>query len=212
MIDGKFDVVFRGQIIRNVDASEVKANLVTMFKSTPDAIEKLFSGNEVAVRKNLDYSTAMKYQSALRKAGALALIKEVESKEPSEPTIKASSSGRASFGTVDSSKPEANSDTTPIKKVDTSYDKENVSSSFNSGVGSSIQSKAPDGEANSSKIDEGAMSLAKVGAQIMPDKVYEKRNVDTSDMSLAAAGERIMPKKAPEVVAQPSIDHLKLED
>ena len=69
MIDGKFDVVFRGKIVRGLDESVVKSNLVTLFKSSPEAVDKLFNGSEVVVRKELDYATAMKYQSALKKAG-----------------------------------------------------------------------------------------------------------------------------------------------
>ena len=50
-----------------------------------------------------------------------------------------------------------------------------------------------------------------MGSQIMPDKIYEKRDVDTSDLSLANVGERILPAKVKENHPKPSIDHLSLE-
>ncbi|MCF6193855.1 MAG: hypothetical protein L3J46_05940 [Kangiellaceae bacterium] len=191
MIEGKFDLVFRGQTIKSLDVEEVKANLVSLFKTTPEAIEKLFTGNEVPVRRDLDYSTAMKYQSALKKAGALALIKEVESF--SESTPQQSSQGKASFGVVQSENPTAN-----VKPA--SYPKPPSSSTETIAVSTSRAS-----------ADGDSLTVAEVGTQLLPNKVYEKREIDTSELSLAASGERIMPAKAPDNTPPPSIDHLSLE-
>ena len=199
MIDGKFDLVFRGQTIKNMALGEVKINLVGLFKSSPEAVEKLFTGSEVAIKKSLDYATAMKYQSALKKAGALALIKEIESEDSATsqtPTLK---QGKANFGSAPpASDPAITSETEP-------------QTTQQQAVKTDERQRV---EANNTRdvSTEGDMSLAVVGASIMPDKVYEKRDVDTSDLSLAVAGERIMPKKPPEHYPEPSIDHLKLED
>jgi hypothetical protein len=197
MIDGKFDVIFRGQTMKNMPLDEVKANLVGLFKSSPEAVEKLFTGSEVAIKKSLDYTIAMKYQSALKKAGALALIKEVEA--PIQPATQASAThqGKANFG-VETPKPIADVKPQIAKSEVQPETKQPVEAS------ASLDDEATGGE--------GDMSLAAVGAAIMPDKVYEKREVDTSELSLAAAGERILPKKAPEHHPQPSIEHLKLEN
>ena len=176
MIDGKFDVVFRGQIVKNAELSEVKDSLVKLFKSSPGAVENLFSGEEVAIKKSLDYSTAMKYQSAIKKAGALALIKEVESENTN---------------TRQAAKTEAPQYSTPA-----------------------IPQASNNAQTEATDVSESTngLTLAEAGAQIMPDKIYAKHDVDTSALSLAAAGERIMPEREPEVVEQPSIEHLSLED
>ena len=198
MIDGKFNVVFRGQIVKSVEKQAVKENLAKLFKSTPEAMERLFTGEEVVIRKDLDYAGAMKYQSALRSAGALALIKEIEiESENAENAINSqsdapsshsapSTSGRANFGAKEeqSTTPSA---TEAVQEVTTT---------------------AQDQSENQDKSD---FSLAEVGAQIMPDKVYEKRDVDTSGLSLAQAGERILPPSEPESAPVVSIEHLKLE-
>lgn len=180
MIDGKFDLVFRGQTVKNVELSEVKANLVSLFKSSPDAIEKLFTGGEVTVRKALDYSTAMKYQSALKKAGALALIKEIEGQSATESVNAA-----------------ANTDQTGETQPQSSNEQISKPSETETNL-------ATDGESDS-------FTVAAPGTQILPDKVYEKRDVDTSDLSLAAAGERILPKTENKVPPPPSTEHLSLE-
>ncbi len=189
MIEGKFDLVFRGQTIKSVELDQVKANLAVLFKSSPEAIEKLFTGNEVPVRRGLDYTTAMKYQSALKKAGALALIKDVES-PANEPMAKPSSQGKATFDVSESPTSEGNAQ--PVARA---------ASVTHTPVEKIAESAEP----------KDSLTIADAGAQIMPNKVYEKREVDTSDLSLAAAGERIMPKKAPDNIPPPSIDHLRLE-
>ncbi len=190
MIDGKFDVVFRGQTIKNIPLEDVKTNLVGLFKSSPEAVEKLFGGSEVAIKKSLDYSTAMKYQSALKKAGALALIKEVESQHSPALQDSISNHGKADFGAkTKPSVAESESQAVVKSEINQSFEADNTQ------------------DASS----QGDMTLAAVGSAIMPGKVYKKREVDTSELSLAAAGERILPKKAEEHHPQPSIDHLKLE-
>ena len=122
MIDGKFNVVFRGQIVKNFEESQVKNNLVKLFKTTPEAIEKLFSGEPVPVRKNLSYADAMKYQSALKSAGALAFIQDVEEEkkqqaeqEPEEEPkqIVAAYSGKAKFGIDEENESAESEDNTP---------------------------------------------------------------------------------------------------
>ena len=184
MIEGKFDVVFRGQVVKNIELTQVKNNLVKLFKSSPEAVERLFGGKEVTIRKGLDYASAMKYQSALKAAGALALIKELNDQTEKEAQVK---TGQSS--SVTQSKPEV--------KVQAA---EKVSST------SATVASIPEEPVNPEEV-----SIAAVGAQILPPKVYQQREVDTSEYSLAEAGERILPEKAPEEFPQPSIDHLSLE-
>lgn len=202
MMEGQFDVVFRGQTIKNIPLPEVKTNLVRLFKSSPVAVEKLFNNGEVAIKKSLDYTTAMKYLSALKKAGALALIKEVETLAETTPTAK--SQGRASFGTTEQTQktPEVAQASKPAEKTVTKSNDSDKTIDSTTGNSNS---------ANVSTTEPDLMTIANVGASLLPAKVYEKRDVDTSDLSLAAAGERLLPKTAPESHPQPSIDHLSLE-
>ncbi len=184
MIDGNFDVIFRGQIVKGREINEVKNNLVSLFKSSLNAVEPLFSGADIKIKKSLDYSTAMKYQSALKQAGALAIISEVIVAQP-----------KANFMANDAP-----------KEVLEPQNSVNVSGESVGVVKESVNepSEAP------IAADSG-MTVAEVGSQIMPDKIYEKRDVDTSDLSLANVGERILPAKVKENHPKPSIDHLSLE-
>ena len=216
MIDGKFDVVFRGQIVKSFDIDTVKANLVKLFKSSPEAIERLFSGAETPIRKGLDYSAAMKYQAALKNAGALALIKELpsEAAEPAEPKLQASNTGKATFGAKEeqseqpatSSQP-ATQQAPPMAQAPSAATSQPVPEP--EPVSQTSQAATP---AATDESSEGELSVAEAGAQILPNKVYEKRDVDTSELSLANAGERILPEKPPEHHDEPNIDHLAITD
>jgi len=192
MIEGQFDVIFRGQTMKNFDIAEVKSNLTNLFKSSPEAVEKLFCGEEVVVKKSLDYTTAMKYQSALKKAGALALIKENEVKSPAVKTATAQVASNPFNQAEQSNQPiQSNQSREPIQTSTVEPNEQSQASADDSASG---------------------LTVAEVGAQILPNKVYEKREVDTSALSMAAVGERIMPKRPPEEHQQPSIDHLSLEN
>lgn len=210
MIDGKFDVVFRGQTIRNMDLNEVKGNLAKLFKSSAQAVEKLFTGEEVVVKRSLDYSTAMKYQSALKKAGALALIKEIEQVEP---VLASKSDGKAVFGAKTETQTPSESPLKSPSTQSTSHGLQteySVSTSEKSNSTSSAISNSPAVDLKDISADQ--VTLAEVGSQLLPDKIYEKREVDTSELSLAGVGERLMPPKAKENHPVPSIDHLSMEN
>jgi len=185
MIDGKFDVIFRGQIVKGRELNDVKNNLVSLFKSSLKAVEPLFSGADIKIKKSLDYTTAMKYQSALKQAGALAIISEV-----------VVTKSKANFMMPDDV-PENNSSSSGKAQITVETEQKPLPESVS--------------EADPLPTNDGTLTVAEVGSRLMPDKIYEKRDVDTSDLSLANVGERILPAKAKENHPKPSIDHLSLE-
>lgn len=71
-----FNVVFAGEIARGSDPVAVKANIARLFKANDAMIEKLFSGQRIAVKKAVDQATAMKYRAVMKQAGAIASIEE----------------------------------------------------------------------------------------------------------------------------------------
>lgn len=191
MSEEKFNVVFRGQIRKNFELHDVKQNLAQLFKSTPQAIENLFTGAEVTIRKSLDYPQAMKYQAALKNAGALALIQQAEEQPPTQQPAQQPSAEQPSENqqTANSQSESAlsNSESKSKPKTEPEPQAEQVS-------------------------DTDAFSVAPVGEQILPPKVYEKRQVDTSKLSMGEPGEKILPPQEKKKYPQPSIDHLSLEE
>jgi uncharacterized membrane protein YhaH (DUF805 family) len=69
-----FKIVFEGQLRNGVELQTAKLNLAHLFKSEVAAVEKLFSGNEVVLKRGLSQADAQVYLNALNDAGLEARI------------------------------------------------------------------------------------------------------------------------------------------
>lgn len=69
-----FAVVFSGKVVEGASVERVKGNLAKLFKVDVAKVERLFSGARVVLKKELDETTAKKYQMALAKAGAICVV------------------------------------------------------------------------------------------------------------------------------------------
>jgi len=70
LAERRFDIIFSGKLINGADILEVKESLRQLFKLDASAVEKLFAGNPVVIKTNIDRATASKYQQAIGQAGA----------------------------------------------------------------------------------------------------------------------------------------------
>lgn len=66
----RFDIIFEGNTVDGIAASEVKHNLQQLLAATETEMERLFSGQTIAIKENLDRQTATQLQQALIRAGA----------------------------------------------------------------------------------------------------------------------------------------------
>jgi len=73
-----YRVVFEGEILEGSQVQEVKRALAKLYNSGEDQIERFFSGKRLAVKKDVDYETAMKYVKAFERAGAVCRVEELE--------------------------------------------------------------------------------------------------------------------------------------
>lgn len=69
-----YKLVFEGKIVAEKNSEVVKKKLMSLFKSSPGDIERLFSNSPVVIKKGLDPPTALKYQKAIENSGALCRI------------------------------------------------------------------------------------------------------------------------------------------
>ncbi|MBN2104339.1 hypothetical protein JW835_09905 [bacterium] len=67
-------VVFKGKVLLGYDMEVVKKSLAERFKLSDLAVEQLFSGKPVTIKKNVKRQEAMKYREAFLKAGAICTI------------------------------------------------------------------------------------------------------------------------------------------
>lgn len=72
-----FEVAFLGQIAQGAELEQVQVAIGKMFKADAAKLAQLFSGKRIVIKKNIDQQTALKYQAAMQKAGALCEIKNL---------------------------------------------------------------------------------------------------------------------------------------
>ncbi|ERV77485.1 TPA: hypothetical protein SL686_004781 [Pseudomonas aeruginosa] len=77
----RFEIAFSGQLVAGARPEVVKANLAKLFQADAQRIELLFSGRRVVIKNNLDVASAEKYRSVLERAGAIAVVAEMEIEE-----------------------------------------------------------------------------------------------------------------------------------
>lgn len=69
-----FKIVFEGQLRNGVELQTAKLNLARLFKSEVTAVDKLFNGKPVALKRGLTQADAQVYLNALNDAGVEARI------------------------------------------------------------------------------------------------------------------------------------------
>ncbi len=83
---GKYSLVFDGTIVHGHSIEDVKNNLGKLLKIGEKEIERFFVSGSVTIKKDVDYKTALKFQKAFEKAGAVLNIKPVQSPEKTDTT------------------------------------------------------------------------------------------------------------------------------
>ena len=74
MSEPRYKIVFDGALQHGVDITTARLNLAELFKSDVAAIERLFNGSTVALKRDLSRSDAQTYLQALSKTGIDARI------------------------------------------------------------------------------------------------------------------------------------------
>lgn len=236
MIEGRFNIVFAGRLTPGKTEAEVKQNLARLFKTSVEQMERLFAGSEVTIKKNLEYAQAMKYQSALKQAGALVLIKKVETddspadqspqsevKPPLQPDQGAAPINAPSGNTV------APQDTVKAESPSESFDEdwsvadpgerlpeqekhspiaEPDLSSYSVGAPGEVLAESK--PKPKTEVDTSGLSLDDLGP-LPSAELPPVPEVDLSDLSVAPAGEKIptAPDDKPKV--NPDTSHLSLD-
>jgi uncharacterized membrane protein YhaH (DUF805 family) len=73
-----YKIVFEGNALPGFEPGTAKANLAGLFNTDPAAIDKLFTGRKVALKRNLPHADAQQYLDALLQAGVDARIEAEE--------------------------------------------------------------------------------------------------------------------------------------
>ncbi|TLM76714.1 hypothetical protein ACONUD_10285 [Microbulbifer harenosus] len=75
MSDSTYSVIFRGDLQPGYTVADVKANFARLFRLGPAAVDKLFSGRPLAIKKGLRQAQAEQLVATLAKLGAQSSLK-----------------------------------------------------------------------------------------------------------------------------------------
>ncbi|MEX1034083.1 MAG: hypothetical protein WDZ30_12030 [Cellvibrionaceae bacterium] len=113
MTEPLFDIVFRGDIVMGQNIQDVKGRLGQLFKVDAAKVEALFAGGVVALKRDLDKSTAEKYKAVLTKAGAQVQIRPAEGPKSAAPTPVPAARNQSVSTDAESSDPDSGTQAPP---------------------------------------------------------------------------------------------------
>lgn len=240
MADQQYDLFFNGQLLEGHFEDFVKADIKALFKANDAYVDRLFSGEDVAVKKAVDKTTAIKFQQAFKKAGAKLIVKVhspgAPATQPAKPAV--STETGPSFQTEEPIRsPKAETDQPKVAASSFATTEFELTQSSVAGENDSalIEHHQPDiqapaslptwdiaaaGEAlveaeeiESVSIDTSAFSLAETGSNLTEPNPFEEPApvIDTSAITVAEVGTTLDTLKADHPPVSVDISHLSVE-
>lgn len=98
MSGARFDISFDATLKPDADPEQTRARLADIFKLDAQGVARLFSGESIVVKRNIDAATAARYKRVFDEAGAvlnLVLLETTQDSEGTQTTVQ-QTSGAAS--------------------------------------------------------------------------------------------------------------------
>ena len=205
MTSPRYDIYFRGEIAEGQDLSVVKANLAKIFQADENKIASLFSGKACLLKKEIDKETALKYQTALKKAGAKIIIKTSQAQNATPtPQTTAKPSLKERLAAMEQSETE---------KPATPTEEEVPEGLYLVPVGGNLLKPSEQKEAETIEVDTSAINLR--DADYVPPEIDQPviAAPDISGISVADAGEDLLIEKSLEIdLPFPDISQLDIDE
>ena len=83
----RFQLMFRGEILDGQHKAVVKKRLAQLLNIDDDRVQRLFAGEPVVIKKDVDRATAARYQDEFKKAGARLRVTGDADASGEDPTI-----------------------------------------------------------------------------------------------------------------------------
>lgn len=178
----RFDVFFAGECIEGFDPAAVRDGLGRLFRADDNTLQRLFSGQRQRIKGGVDAAMAKRYEDAMRKAGALAIVLPVPG-----PT----SGGDASSGAQDAAKGSAEgaepADTPPPDSFDFDL--------APTGADMLREDERPQVDAQAPPTDH--LSVAQAGENLAPPEEAVASSVDAPDLEVAERGSPLSTAEPP---------------
>lgn len=207
MSDDKFDVVFKGELVRSFEPSVVKKNIGQLFKIGGEKLDALFSGKIIVLKRNLDFDSATKYRVAIKKAGARVDL------VPVEPIVDTSAAISSERKVVLAQSGEGVGQALQNAAYSEGSESEDEYTMTIAPAGSDILKASEREEVIVNEIDISSITLKQGGGDLLnteEKRLIEPLDVDLDSFALAEAGEDLLTAQERKTVVAPQIDTSEL--
>lgn len=184
-----YNIYFAGDIAEGESIGEVRRKVGALFNAREATLDKLFSGRKQLIKRNCSKDEALKYQTAMRRAGALATI-----------TVASDSAEATPHSYAAQSEP----DQPPRQPARAALSL--------APVGTEVLQPDERPRASRRDMDLSAFSLAAAGERPGAQELQAPPPPDTSHITVADAGEAIPGLAATVPPAAPDTSALTLAD
>lgn len=207
-----YNVMFSGEVAGRADPAVVRENLKNLFKANDAVLDRLFSGQPVAIKKMVDQATAMQLRARLKLLGANTSLVQVDEnglpinpieKAPPPPanTMAAKVHDMAKqFDREEAAKPKPN---TPPPPADVTKVTTWALYPVGALLGAPVAKLAP------VNPDISKLSMSAIGAELLAETERQKVipvQVDISKLSMSAPKTEVLNDSEREVVVPVKVD------
>lgn len=182
----RYNIYYAGTVLEGHDVAGVRQQLGRLFKADDVTLDKLFSGQPQMIKRDCDKATALKYQEAMKKAGAKPLIRTADSPPPTGQTAVAETGSEA----TGKAEPTAAERIAAVASG-TSTDQIDAPDFDLAPAGSDVLKPEERPAQEAVEVDTSMIDLAEVGERLSEEPAPSPDAPDTSHLSMGAVGEDI---------------------
>lgn len=208
-MDTRYHIYFAGELLEGHALADVRAKMAKLFNANEATLEKLFSGETQAIKRNCDRTTASKYKAAIEKAGARPIIKVADGAQSAPPNTRAAATPDA----TPAQPAKQTAKQTAAEKIAALAAAADVTETRQPAATSASEPAATSAASEESAIaQDDTFGLAEVGSDVLREderSQVEAAHIDTSSLELDAPADRLAPQ-APAAPAAPDTSHLNV--
>lgn len=189
MSDKTYAIAFDGTLVEGAKLDQVKANVAKLFKAPLAKVEPLFCGKRIAIKRGLDKATALKYQVALRKCGAVTQVVDTAAAAKKKAQILAAKKKQAQAAAA---KQQAVAQPAPDTGLVRSVVKEAPSGDVLAGVSIDAPERiSPEEEVEELQVDISQFDTAEAGTLLVEPEPDVELDIDIPDLGVADPGAQL---------------------
>lgn len=205
-MDSRYNIYFSGGILDGHDRDTVCRNIGQLFKANAATLDKLFSGKPQLLKRSCDHETALKYQQAMARAGARAIVRPVEA--ASTPTQASAAPAMTKAERIAAIA--AGAESAPRDRAAESATPQDSTGIQLAPAGTEVLRADERKVVPPRDVDTSELSLAAQGTRLAAPAAVPPPAPDTEHLSVAAVGADLGPTATPQQAPEQLGDDLEL--